>query len=101
MAKHKALVGIIMGSDSDLPVMEAAARVLEDFGVSYELTIVSAHRTPDVLVSFSRCWRRSVDRILCCHIADEHIRNRCTCSHAHFATGFFYTHCFQQLFHIW
>ncbi len=54
MANQKALVGIIMGSDSDLPVMEAAARVLEDFGVSYELTIVSAHRTPDVLVSYAK-----------------------------------------------
>jgi 5-(carboxyamino)imidazole ribonucleotide mutase len=39
-------VGIIMGSDSDLPVMSEAAKVLDDFGVSYELTIVSAHRTP-------------------------------------------------------
>ena len=41
------LVGIIMGSDSDLPVMDAAANVLAELGVPYELTIVSAHRTPD------------------------------------------------------
>lgn len=54
MANQKSLVGIIMGSDSDLPVMEVCARVLEDFGVSYELTIVSAHRTPDVLVSYAK-----------------------------------------------
>jgi phosphoribosylaminoimidazole carboxylase len=40
------LVGIIMGSDSDLPTMSAAATVLEQFGVPYELSIVSAHRTP-------------------------------------------------------
>ncbi|KAK5782367.1 phosphoribosylaminoimidazole carboxylase ADE2 PWA37_005371 [Arxiozyma heterogenica] len=40
------LVGIIMGSDSDLPVMSAACKVLEDFGVPFEVTIVSAHRTP-------------------------------------------------------
>jgi 5-(carboxyamino)imidazole ribonucleotide mutase len=59
MAKQKALVGIIMGSDSDLPVMEAAARVLEDFGVSYELSIVSAHRTPDVLVSYARAAEKN------------------------------------------
>src|SRR5688572_17867672 len=42
-----ALVGIIMGSKSDLEVMKPAAEMLEQFGVSYELTIVSAHRTPD------------------------------------------------------
>ncbi|CAN3501582.1 hypothetical protein DICA1_D12178 [Diutina catenulata] len=40
------LVGIIMGSDSDLPVMAVGARILKDFGVPFELTIVSAHRTP-------------------------------------------------------
>ena len=40
------IVGIIMGSDSDLKIMEAAAEILKTFDVPYELTIVSAHRTP-------------------------------------------------------
>lgn len=40
------LVGIVMGSDSDLPVMKAAAEILESFGVPYELSVLSAHRTP-------------------------------------------------------
>lgn len=48
------LVGIIMGSDSDLPVMLAAARILDQFEVPYELTIVSAHRTPDRMVEYAR-----------------------------------------------
>lgn len=48
------LVGIIMGSDSDLPVMLPAARILDSFNIPYELTIVSAHRTPDRLVEYSR-----------------------------------------------
>jgi phosphoribosylaminoimidazole carboxylase len=48
------LVGVIMGSDSDLPVMLPAARILERFHVPYELTIVSAHRTPDRLVEYAR-----------------------------------------------
>ncbi|KDQ07774.1 hypothetical protein BOTBODRAFT_59803 [Botryobasidium botryosum FD-172 SS1] len=48
------LVGIIMGSDSDLPVMLPAARTLDHFAIPYELTIVSAHRTPDRLVSYSK-----------------------------------------------
>ncbi|KAI0695716.1 Phosphoribosylaminoimidazole carboxylase [Cytidiella melzeri] len=48
------LVGVIMGSDSDLAVMLPAARMLDKFGIPYELTIVSAHRTPDRLVEYSR-----------------------------------------------
>ena len=40
------LVGIVMGSDSDVPVMQQAAKVLDDFGVGYEVNIISAHRTP-------------------------------------------------------
>ncbi len=48
------LVSIIMGSDSDLPVMQAAADALEEFSVPHELTIVSAHRTPDRLFEFCR-----------------------------------------------
>lgn len=46
-------VSIIMGSDSDLPVMAGAAEILDEFGVFYEVTIVSAHRTPLRLVDFS------------------------------------------------
>ena len=49
-----ALVGIIMGSDSDLPVMKAAAEMLETLGVPYELTIVSAHRTPDRMADYAK-----------------------------------------------
>ncbi|MCC6445176.1 MAG: 5-(carboxyamino)imidazole ribonucleotide mutase [Armatimonadetes bacterium] len=40
------MVGIVMGSDSDLPVMQEAAKALAEFGISYEVTVVSAHRTP-------------------------------------------------------
>lgn len=47
-------VGIIMGSDSDLPVMAEAAKVLDEFGVSYELTVVSAHRTPDRMYEYAK-----------------------------------------------
>jgi 5-(carboxyamino)imidazole ribonucleotide mutase len=48
------LVGIIMGSDSDLPVMQEAADVLREFAVPYEMTIVSAHRTPTRLYDYAR-----------------------------------------------
>ena len=48
------MVGIIMGSTSDLPVMEDAAKILSDFGIPYELTIVSAHRTPERMVEYAK-----------------------------------------------
>jgi 5-(carboxyamino)imidazole ribonucleotide mutase len=48
------LVGIIMGSDSDLDVMSAAAKTLEEFGVANEVRVVSAHRTPDEMASYAR-----------------------------------------------
>jgi 5-(carboxyamino)imidazole ribonucleotide mutase len=47
-------VGIIMGSKSDLPVMQDAADVLKELGVEYEITVVSAHRTPDRMFSYAR-----------------------------------------------
>lgn len=50
----QSLVGIIMGSDSDLPVMQEAAKLLEEFEVVHEITIVSAHRTPDRLVEYAK-----------------------------------------------
>lgn len=50
----KPLVGIIMGSDSDLPVMKEAADFLKSIDVSFELTVVSAHRTPDRLTSYAK-----------------------------------------------
>ncbi len=54
MSDGSPLVGVIMGSDSDLPVMQAAVDVLSDFGVDHEVRIVSAHRTPEVMVSYAR-----------------------------------------------
>ena len=48
------LVSIVMGSTTDLPVMQKAADVLDDFGIPYEMLVVSAHRTPDRLYAFSR-----------------------------------------------
>lgn len=50
-------IGIIMGSDSDLPTMQAAVEVCEAFGVTYEVAIVSAHRTPDRMVQYAQTAR--------------------------------------------
>ena len=51
---EKPLVGIIMGSDSDLVVMQDAAQTLEEFGIPYQITVVSAHRTPDRMYSYAK-----------------------------------------------
>ncbi|KAM3111786.1 5-(carboxyamino)imidazole ribonucleotide mutase [Phormidesmis sp. 146-33] len=48
------LIGIIMGSDSDLPTMQGAIAVCEEFNISYEVRIVSAHRTPDHMVDYAK-----------------------------------------------
>jgi len=53
-APGDALVGIVMGSDSDWPVMQAAADVLGEFGVPVEVDVVSAHRQPDKMIAYGR-----------------------------------------------
>ena len=52
-----AKVGIVMGSDSDMPVMAKAAEILDKFGIDYEMTIISAHREPDIFFE----WAKSVE----------------------------------------
>jgi len=58
-------VGIIMGSKSDLPVMKAAADILTEFGIPYEMTVVSAHRTPERMIDYARTARdRGLDVVI-------------------------------------
>ena len=58
----KALVSIIMGSKSDLGIMQEAADILKELAVAYEITIVSAHRTPHRMVDFAENARKKVER---------------------------------------
>jgi 5-(carboxyamino)imidazole ribonucleotide mutase len=51
------MIGIIMGSDSDLKIMNEAAEMLEEFGINYEITVVSAHRTPDRMFDYAKTAR--------------------------------------------
>lgn len=53
MSDKNISVGIVMGSDSDWPTMQAAAVILKDFGVAFEARVVSAHRTPDLLFEYA------------------------------------------------
>ena len=59
-----AKVGIIMGSDSDMPVMAKAAEVLEELGVDYEMTIISAHREPDVFYEYAKSAEEKGFRVI-------------------------------------
>ena len=52
-AAHQPLIGVVMGSDSDWPTMQAAAVILKEFGVPFEARVVSAHRTPDLLFDYA------------------------------------------------
>lgn len=59
-----ARVGVIMGSDSDLPVMCAACRRLEALGIDYEVTVLSAHRTPERLAEYAKAAEESGVRVI-------------------------------------
>lgn len=60
-----AKVGIIMGSISDLPIMQEAALILKEFGIAYEMNIVSAHRTPDLMFEYAKnAHKRGVNIII-------------------------------------
>ena len=48
------LIGIVMGSDSDLPIMQEAAKILDDFKVRYDITISSAHRSPELTTTYAK-----------------------------------------------
>ncbi len=59
-----AQVGIVMGSDSDMPVMAKAADILEELGISYEMTIISAHREPDVFFAYAKSAEEKGFRVI-------------------------------------
>ena len=63
-AKSKPQVGIIMGSTSDWKTMEAAAKILKEFGVAYETNVVSAHRTPHWLAQYAASAKGRVLQII-------------------------------------
>jgi len=74
-------VGVIMGSDSDLPTMQAAIDVLVEFGVAYEARVISAHRTPDEMLDYARgtdalCHRWTDEAGECLSMIDTQRYNR-------------------------
>ena len=76
--KRKPLVGIILGSDSDLPVMKQAAEILDEFNVPYEIKITSAHRTPDLMSSYSKnAYKRGIKVIIAGAGGSAHLPGMC------------------------
>ena len=59
-----AKVGIVMGSDSDMPVMAKAAEILDKFGIDYEMTIISAHREPDIFFDWAKSAEEKGIRVI-------------------------------------
>ena len=76
-----AKVGIVMGSDSDMPVMSKAADMLEKFGIDYEMTIISAHREPDVFFEYARSAEEKGFKVIIAGagMAAHHPGHRCRC----------------------
>ncbi len=73
-----AKVGILMGSDSDLPIMSKAASMLEDFGIDYEMTVISAHREPDIFVDYAKkAEERGIDVIIAGAGGAAHLPGMC------------------------
>ena len=71
-------VGILMGSDSDLPVMKKAAEMLEKFGIEYEMTIISAHRMPDVFTEYAtKAEERGIEVIIAGAGGAAHLPGMC------------------------
>lgn len=58
------IVGVIMGSDSDWPTIQAAAQALDEFGVPHEVRVVSAHRTPEAMIEYGRTAQRRGLRVI-------------------------------------
>ena len=71
--KNKPLVGIIMGSDSDLQVMTQASEFLDKNHVPYEMQIVSAHRTPELMFEYAKSAKKRGLRVIIAGVEDLHI----------------------------
>lgn len=76
--EEMAKVGILMGSDSDLEIMSKAAKMLEDFGIDYEMNVISAHREPDVFVEYAKTAKdRGIDVIIAGAGGAAHLPGMC------------------------
>lgn len=76
--KTQPVVGVIMGSDSDMPVMKQAIDILEEFKIPYEVKITSAHRTPDLMASYSKnAYKKGLKVIIAGAGGSAHLPGMC------------------------
>lgn len=76
--KRKPVIGIIMGSDSDMPVMKQAAEILNEFDIPFEFKITSAHRSPDLMTTYSKnAYRRGIKVIIAGAGGSAHLPGMC------------------------
>jgi len=74
----KPVVGVIMGSDSDMPVMKQAIDILDEFNIPYEVKITSAHRTPDLMATYSKtAYKRGIKVIIAGAGDSAHLPGMC------------------------
>ena len=72
-----ATVGIVMGSDSDMPVMAKAAEMLDRFGIDYEMKIISAHREPDIFFEWAKGAKERGTKVIIAEPEKQHIFREC------------------------
>ena len=72
-----AKVGIVMGSDSDLPIMSKAAEMLDKFGIDYEVTVISAHRMPDVFFDYAKTAKDKGFKVIIAGAGAAHLPGMC------------------------
>ena len=96
-----AKVSIVMGSDSDLKIMSQAAKVLSDFGIEYEMKIISAHRMPDIFVDYAKsAQERGVSVIIAGAGGAAHLPGMCAALlHFRLSECLFIQRVFRELIH--
>ena len=72
-----AKVGIVMGSDSDMPIMAKAAEILDKFGIDYEMTIISAHREPDIFFEWAKSAEEKGIKVIIAAPERQHTCREC------------------------
>ena len=78
MSDNKPMVGVVMGSDSDWPLVQKGCATLESFGVPYETRVISAHRTPEEAIAYSKgAEARGIKVIIACAGGEGVAQGRC------------------------
>ncbi len=92
-------VAIIMGSDSDLPIMQDAAKFLDTMGISYEMKILSVHRTPEKAMEYAKSLNENGVKVIIAGAGGAAHLPRCICCYGANGSGYWYSYSYQNI--IW